>query len=388
MAIADLPEITDLLSDIPPVFDKQVTDSTSLFLKNDALQNPNKGGLVKSISNLTKAKSALGGLAPGDVKKVRNYISSSSALSWSDPALRQKAIDSLDKLTNVSAKVDSALGSTTRFLDHTNLATENLPALGGIVNDVIATPSKFVSDVAGGLPSSFPTRLPSFNLGADKLPIPDFAGTTLPAIPKFDIPEITVPGLPSFAAGMEGVNVPGIPNPDDVLSKFAGSVTLPEFGGVGTTLSEGMANLSGVAGDLAGNVAGKINAALTAITPTDALDGLPGLPTIVNMESIFGGPDGIGDLEALGLSMDGLGGAGGGMSDVTGGEAGAIFGAVCANFAPGANCGGVPSIAAAASMATAIKNGLMKTQTTAKLVASTATKSLKKVFPDELLPQG
>ena len=72
---------------------------------------------------------------------------------------------------------------------------------------------------------------------------------------------------------------------------------------------------------------------------------------------------------------------GGGVGDMIGGEEGAIFGSSCSSLSPGGACSASPSIPSALGQAGGMVQ-MAKTQSSAKLLSSVSTDSLKKQIPN------
>ena len=96
---------------------------------------------------------------------------------------------------------------------------------------------------------------------------------------------------------------------------------------------------------------------------------------------VSGGAGGIADMADMGKATSALKSLGNGASDMIGGEEGAIFGASCSALAPGGPCAAKPSVPAALGQAGGMVQ-MAKSQSSAKLLSSVASTSLKKQIPD------
>lgn len=376
MAISDLPEAG---SGIPqPIYDQQITNITSLVLTNNAIENKLCGDLTESVANLNSAISGFN-VNDSEIRRVRDHVRDTAV--GMTPEYQANLVAGLNSMLNFKNTMKGAISQINRLTDHSNVMTQNVASVGAVVNDVISMPSQLTSDIAGGLPSSFPAKIPSYRLGPDKLPIPNYSGTSLPAIPKFDIASASIPGVPDIN-NLPGVSIPGIPNPADVLKSFGGSVAFPAFGGVGKLLSSNMKKYSGVVKSLSSSVSSQISSIAGGIagSATSQLDGFIAPPALPSLPTA----DQISDMNDLGAASGAVGNLSSGMSDTIGGEIGAMNGATCSILAPGAACGGAPSISNALGTANGLAN-MAKTETSAKLLSSVATPALAKQFPDTLI---
>ncbi len=374
---SQLPEVSDFIKN--PVFDKNLTDITSLVLKGQAIRNPLAGNLRGSIGNLNNAVSKVNEIQKKveQSKKARqNFGFGGSGISGvlgpdglGDSALGRslnaaKSNPQLDAamsaLSAGKSKMISALGQANKMLDHSNLMTNNIPTVGGIINDAIATPSRFTSEVAGALPASFPSKMPAYRRGGG---FPNFGGLSLPSIPNVDLPAVNLPAMPNVGA-LTGVSIPGIPNPTDVLEGFSGSLT-----GSGPGLASSMGSYASKMPELTSEVSDIVQS--LNVQPLNALGDLasplpPSIPSPANLAKLA-------DFSAV---TDGLGSLGGGMGSMVSGEQGGIFAAACSKLSLGGACGGLPSIADASGLASSLTS-LAGTATTAQLVDSVATGPLK-----------
>ncbi len=336
MAISDLPESGDGITQ--PLYDQQVTNITALVLTNNAIENKLCGDLTESVANLSAARNGFN-VPDADIRRVRDHVRDTAV--GMTPEYKANLVAGLDSMLNFKNAMNGAISQINRFTDHSNVMTQNIAAVGSVVNDVISMPAQLTSDIVGALPSSFPAKIPSFKLGPDKLPIPNFSGVTLPALPKFNIASVNIPGVPDVA-NMPGVSIPGIPNPSDILKSFGGSIAAPSFGGVGKLLSSNMKKFSGVAKALSGGVSSQIAGISSGIESSLAsqLQGSLTPPVLPSLPPV----DQLSDIADLGAATGGVTSLAGGMSDTIGGELGAMNGATCSVLAPGAACGGVPSV--------------------------------------------
>ncbi len=378
MAISDLPEAGDGIPQ--PIYDQQTTNITALVLTNNAIENKLCGDLTESVANLSYARNAFN-VNDEEIRRVRDHVRDTPTSLAMTPEYKANLLAGLDSMLNFKNVMNGAISQVNRFTDHSNVMTTNIAAVGGVINDVISMPSQLTSDIVGGLPSSFPAKIPSFKLGPDKLPIPNFSGLSLPAIPKFGIASASIPGVPDVK-NLPGVSIPGIPNPSDVLKSFGGSALGTQFGGVGKLLSSNMKQFSGVAKALSGGVSSQIASISSGIESSLAsqLQGSLTPPVLPSLPPV----DQLSDISDLGAATGAVSGLSGGMSNVIGGENGAMNGATCSVLSPGAACGGAPSISNALGTANGLSN-MAKTQSSAKLLASTATPALAKQFPDSLI---
>jgi len=377
MAINDLPETGDELTQ--PIYDQQTTNIAALVLTNNAVENKLCGDLTESISSARVARASFS-VKDSEIKRVRDHIASTPASSFSSQFEKDSLLSGLSSMLNFGGGIGDVISQIGRFIDHTNMMIGNLPSIGGILNDAISLPTKLTSAIWDALPSSFPLQIPSFKLGLDKLPIPNFSGFSLPSFPSINFPSINFPAFPDVTK-LSGISIPGIPNPLDALKAFSGSVLGPAFGGIGKLFSGSMKALTGGIAGLAGSVSGAIGSMVGAldIDIAGALDGLFTLPSLPSLPSLAE----IGDMINLGGMMDGIKNIAGGMSSIIGSELGAISGMTCSLFSPGAACGGSPSVSSALATATGLVS-MAKTKSSAKLLASTATSALAKQLPETL----
>jgi len=378
MAINDLPEIGDGL--VQPIYDQQTTNITALVLTNNAIENKLCGDLTESISSARVAAASFN-VQDAEIKRVRDHIASTPVSASLSQFEKDSLLSGLSSMLNFGATMGAVISQIGRFIDHTNLMVGNLPGIGGILNDVISMPTKLTSAIWDALPSSFPLQIPSFKLGMDKLPIPNFSGFSLPSFPSINFPSINFPAFPDVTK-LTGISIPGIPNPLDALKAFSGSVLSPAFGGIGKLFSGSMKALSGGVAGLAGGVSGAIGSLVSALD-VDLAGSVGGLLTAISLPALPSLAE-IGDMINLGGMVDGMKKIAGGMSSIIGSELGAIKGATCSLLSPGAACGGSPSITNAVGTATGLVN-MSKTQTSAKLLSSVATPALAKQFPDTLV---
>ncbi len=381
MAIHDLPEAGEEI--LEPIYDQQITNITSLVLNNNATENKLCGDLTESVSNLSSSVRDFN-VKDDEIQRVRDHVDSTPVGTTPEftADYKQKLLNGLDSVFNFNNKMKSAVSQVQRFTDHGNVMVQNVTALSSVINNAISLPSQLTTDIIGGLPSSFPSKIPSFKLGLDKLPIPNFSGLNLPSMPKFNISSFSIPGIPDIN-NLPGISIPGIPNPSDVFKSFSGSIADSSFGGVGKLLSSNMKKYSGVVKSLAGKVSSSISGLTSSITGSIAnqFNGslvsppptLPQIPTIAEIT----------DMVDLGSATDAVSGLSGGMSDVIGGENGAMNGVTCSLLLPGGACGGLPSITSSLGTASGLAN-MAKTTTSSKLLASVATPALAKQFKDTI----
>ncbi len=382
MALFDfdqLPEVSDFVK--APVFDKNLTDMTALVLKGDAIHNPLEGGLRNSIGKLNKSISKVSALQ----KKVQaakeaaqnsgfgqdassgvlgpdglgaGVLDRASGIAASNPALDS----AMAAISAGKSNMVSALGQTNRMLDHSKLMTNNIPTIGGIVNDSIAAPYRFTSESLGSLPESFPNKMPAFlrnPLGGSN--IPNFGGLSLPSIPSLDLPDVSLPAMPNVA-NLPGVSIPGMPNPTDVLKGFSGSLA-----GVGPQLTNTLSSYSNNLPDLTDSVSSIVEG--INIAPLNPLDGIPFTPPTLSPADLAQ----IADFSSL---TGGIGSMGGGLGSIVGGEQAGIFSTTCSQLSLGGACAGLPSLSDASGLASSLAN-LSKTATSAKLVDAVATGPMK-----------
>lgn len=373
-----LPEVSDFIRN--PVYDKNLTDITSLVLKGDAIRNPLEGKLRSSIGNLNNSISQVSELQKRvqQAKQARQDAGfgsdgTSGVLGPSglgDGVLgRAQGIAGTPGFEAAMAametgknKMVAALGQSNRMLDHSKLMTNNIPTVGGIVNGAISDPYKFTSESFGSLPESFPDLMPSFQrnaLGGNV--IPNFEGLELPSIPSLDLPHVSLAEMPNVAE-LTGVSIPGAPIADDVLKGFSGSLT-----GVGPQLTSAMSEYSKRLPDLTGKMSDIVER--LNVSPLDPLDGIPLTPALPT-------PEELADIADFSSLTDGMGELGLGAEDMVGGEEGGIFSMTCSQLALGGACSGLPSLSDASGLAGSLAN-LASTESTAQLVDSVATGSLK-----------
>lgn len=358
--ILSLPELSDNF--IEPAFDQTTTDVTELLLQDTALQNPLKAELDIAISNLTTSDGFLTGTL--SQASIQSAIDDMPAVDANlTTAERDSLLSDLATIKTSMAAYDgvttSVLANATGLLDHSDLMVQNLPIVGGTVNQALSLPKLIQSDIPGGLPTTFPGA-PGFS------GIPNFSGlSAVSAIPSLGLPDLSaVPGIPD-ASTLPGLNAPGVAVPSDVLTSLSGSILVPEFGGVGSLVTGNACLLAGAAVTGLTPTAGAVQGILDNITDTSALSGL--VPSTSTTVSSF-----VPGLDSLATPFSDLGG---GMSDIVGGEVGALNGAGCTTLAPSASGFQCESAGAAVSQANTI-TGMLKSQSTAKLVSSTATPTL------------
>ncbi len=382
MAIHDLPEAGDEI--IEPIYDQQITNITSLVLNNNATENKLCGDLNESAANLNASAGDFN-VPDAEIQRVRDHVASTPVGTSPEFTSQYKdsLLEGLNGVLGFNNKMKGALSQIQRFTDHSNVMVQNVTALGSVINNVISMPSQLTSDILGGLPSSFPSKIPSFKLGLDKLPIPNFSGLSLPSIPKFNISSFSIPGIPDIN-NLPGVSIPGIPNPADILSSFSASLSDISLGGVGKYLSGGMKKYSGVAKALAGKVSSAISGISSSIANSIANQELGSLLTDPPFGIEIPTLSEISDMIDLSKVTGAISGLGKSMAKLIGGENGAMSGATCSLLMPGAACGGLPSISSAIGTATALSK-MKDTVTSSKLLASVATPALAKQFKDTLV---
>lgn len=377
--IPQLPEVTDFIKN--PIYNKDLTDITALALRGNAIKNPLRGGLSNSIGNLRNSISQISAVEKKISAAKKTFQTARSGIDRFSGVLGPKGLGStvigraqsvassnpqlksaISALKAGKSNMVAALGQANRMLEHSNLMTGNIPQVGSIINDAIATPSKFTSDVLGALPSSFPSKIPSFNVPGG---LPNFSGLSLPALPNLDLSSVSLPAMPNVGS-LPGVSIPGIPNPTDVLNGFAGSLT-----GAGPDLVNSMSGYASKLPALTDTVSGIVESLNN--TPVSTVTGLvPSLPTSIPT------PANLAALADFSSLTGGLGSMAGGLGDLVGGEAGGIGAAACSSLSLGASCGSISQAAGLASILTS----LASTSTTAKLVDAVATGPLKSKLAD------
>lgn len=358
--IPNLPEFGDDF--IEPAFDQTTYDVSELLLQETALENPLKTDLDVAIPDLTTAD--------GFVTGVLSQASIQTAIDDMPPAdINLSASDRaqlLSDLETIKSSMAPYEGTTTTvtnnatgLLDHSDLMTQNLPIVGSTVNQALSLSKLVPSDIPGGLPTTFP--------GAPGLVgVTNFGGlSAVNAIPSLGLPALpAVPGVPN-ASTLPGVNLPGVPVSTDVLTSLSGSVLAPEFGGVGSLVTGNTSAIAAAAVTGMTPTAGAVQNILGNITDTSALSGLV-TPTSNTVSNFIPG------LDSLAPPFSDIGG---GMGDMVNGEVGALNGTGCTTLVPAVPGFQCASAGTALSQASNI-TGMLTTQSSAKLVSSTATPAL------------
>jgi len=281
--IPSLPEAGDNITE--PAFDQTTTDLSELLLQEDALLNPLETGLNLAIPDLATADGFLAG--------TLSQASIQSAIDDMPPADVNLTVVERDSLladlstikTSMSAyegTTTTVLNNATGLLDHSDLMTQNLTIVGSTVNQTLSLPKLIQSDIPGGLPTTFP--------GAPGLVgVTNFSGlSAVGAIPSLGLPDLpSIPGVPN-ASTLPGVNLPGVPVPDDILTSLTSSVLAPEFGGVGTSVVGNACSIAASAVTGLTPTAGNVQDILDNITDTSALSGLVS-PTSSTVSSFIPG---------------------------------------------------------------------------------------------------
>ena len=387
-----LPEVNDFFT--TPVYNKNITDMTALALRGQATRNPLAGGLQDSIGNLNNAIGQISALEKKmeDAKKAQQRTSfgvdrftsitsgvlstkglASTQLGRAENAARSNPTlqSAVSAMKTGKSQMVSALGQANRMLDHSRLMTENIPTMGGIVNDAISAASRYTSDIPGGLPSNFPNKIPSYLRSATGGAIPNFGGLSLPSLPNVDLPSINLPAMPNVTQ-LTGVSIPGVPNPTDILEGFTGSFT-----GAGPGLVGGLKDYASKVPELTESVTDIVDS--LNVEPLNALGDIaaPALPAAIpspaNLASIANFTDVTG----------GLGNLAGGLSGMVGGEQGGIFAATCSSLQLGGGCGGLPSLSDATGLVSSLTS-LASTASTAKLVDAVTTGPMKTLLASEI----
>lgn len=358
--IPNLPEFGDKFTE--PAFDQTTTDVSELLLQETALVNPLKAELDVAIPDLTTADSFLAGtLSQTSIQTAIDDMPAADVnLTVAD---RNSLLADLGTIKTSMAAYEgtttTVLNNATGLLSHSDLMTQNLPIVGSTVNQALSLPNLTQSDIPGGLPTTFP--------GAPGLVgVTNFGGLgAVSAIPSLGLPALpAISGVPN-ASTLPGVNLPGVPVPSDVLTSLSGSILTPEFGGVGSLVTGNACSLGAAAVAGLTPTAGAVSSIANNITDTSALSGLVS-STSGTVSSFIPG------LDSLATPFSDLGG---GMGDIVSGEVGALNGTGCTTLAPAAAGFQCASAGASVSQASTI-TGMLTTQSSAKLVSSTATPAL------------
>ena len=360
--IDDLPDYDDI---VIPSDDPKVTEIMNLALQEGIFQNP----LASDLSASTTSASAVSALTTGTGVLTQSSIDDIIAdLPLPDfdftAADRTSLINSLNGMAESALPYGSVSGlvtdSLTRLTDHSNILSSGPGILSGAISQTLQTPSSILSDIPGGFPTDFP--------GVDLLDgIPPFPGLdAIDAIPSLNLSALpAIPSLPSLS-DLAGVNLPGVPNVNDIFPSLGGSILSSDFGGVGGDLSFNSFSINSAALTGLGPMGSVATDVLSNITNTAALSALvPDASSVVN-EFAPG-------LETLAPSF---GDAGGAMGDMVSGEEAGIFGTGCSNIAGLSGAVSCESAAQAKGLASSVIE-TTKIQSGAKIVSSIGTDNLK-----------
>jgi hypothetical protein len=354
--------------------DAQAVEMGHTILQNNAFQNPLASDLAPAVANYTSIRDVVttGDLSTSSVSTAISDIvgeSTGGSFTAGKKAALLASLGAIDlSMVPYRGTAQLALDGASDLLAHSNVMTSSVLGVSGSILGTIDLPNMLESDIGGGLPSSFPG-------------IPDLSGIAsfdgLPSLPA--IPSLSLPALPSVssvinAANLPGVNLPGIPNPADVMKSMGSSILGPEFGGVGGVLSgntadiaasalNGMNPFSGVVGGVTGALGDSAQLAALSDAATSAVtDFAPGLAE-------------------LSPSFDEYGA---GAEDLIGAEEGGLGGAACSSpgLAVGAGCG---SAAAAYSQATAVQ-AATKSAVGSSLIQSVTTPAMQAILDQGNLP--
>jgi hypothetical protein len=354
--------------------DNQAVEMGHLILQDSAFSNPLSSSLTPAVAEYTSVRDKVttGDLSASSISTAISDIAAepiSGAFTAGKKAALLASLDSIDtSMIPYQGTAQLALDGASNLLTHANNMVSSVLGVAGSITGTIDLPNMLESDIGGGLPTSFPG-------------IPDLSGIAqfdgFPSIPA--IPSLSLPSLPSIsgilsAENLPGVNLPGIPNPSDVMKSLSGSIVLPEFGGVGSILSGNTASIATSAlngmnplGDVVGDVAGALgDPAKLATLSNDAVSAVTDfIPGMDELAAPFG-DYGAGELDLISAETDGLGGA------------------ACSSpgLAVGAGCG---SAAAAYSQATAVQ-AVTKSAVGSSLIQSVATPEMQAVLDQGNLP--
>ena len=345
-----------------------------LILQDSAFANPLSSALTPAIAEYTSVRDAVttGNLSASSISTAISDIAAEptgGAFTAGKKAALLSSLDSIDvSMIPYQGSSQLALDGVDDLLTHSNNMTSSVLGISGAIGGTIDLANMLESDIGGGLPTSFPG-------------IPDLSGIAqfdgLPSVPA--IPSLSLPSLSSVseivsAENLPGVNLPGIPDPQDVMKSLSGSILSDSAGGVGGLLSSntasiatsalnGMNPLGSVVGDVSGALGDDVALAALSDSASAAVTSfVPGLDDLSGPFSDYGA----------------------GAQDLVGAEVGGLNGSSCSSpgLAVGGGCG---SAAAAYSEATAVQS-VTKSAVGSSLVQSVATPEMQALLDQGNLP--
>ncbi len=268
--IPSLPNIGDNITE--PAFDQTTTDVGKLVLQQNATVNPLATDLNTAFTDFASANSFIGSsLSQANIQDaIDNMPAADIDLTTAE---RNSLLADLATIKTSMAAFDgptqTAVNNTTSFIDHTDLMADNIPIVSGVVGQILILPRMIQTDIPNGLPSDFPgstcfdTVTTTFN-----------GMIAVAAIPTLNLPALdAVPSLPDVRT-LSGINIPGVPDPDQVLTAFSGSILTEEFGGVGILLAPNAAAFAAATVTGMTPLAAAVDAIQANIGDTSALSGL------------------------------------------------------------------------------------------------------------------
>jgi len=358
--ISSLPDFGDI---VVPSTDPKVTEIMNLALQEDIFQNP----LASDLASATVSATGVDGLVTGVLSQtnIQGLIDDLPL-----PDFSFTATDRTSLINSLTGMADSALpyegfsslmtDGLSRLTDHSNVLSLNPSLLTNTIAQTLQTPASILSDIPGGFPTDFPG-------------VPDLTGiipfpglSSLGAIPSLGLPSLDfIPSLPSLS-DLPGVNLPGIPNVDDILPSLGGSILSSDFGGVGSLLSGNTSSITAAALTGLGPMGSVASDIAASITDTAALSAL--VPNASSVVTSFA--------PGLATLAPSFGDAGGAMGDLVSGEEAGIFGTSCGSTAGLLGALSCNSASAAKGVASSVIE-TTKIQSGAKVISSIGTSNLK-----------
>jgi len=268
--ISSLPNIGDNITE--PAFDQTTTDVGKLVLQQDATVNPLSTDLNTAFVDFASANSFINNsLSQANIQDaIDNMPASDANLTIAE---RDSLLADLATIKTSMAAFDgptqTAVNNITNFIDHTDLMADNIPLVAGVVGQALILPRMIQTDIPNGLPSDF-TGSTCFDTVTTT-----FNGMiAVAAIPTLNLPALdAVPSLPDVRT-LPGIDTPGVPDPDQVLTAFSGSILAEEFGGVGILLAPNAVAFAAAAVTGMTPLAAVVDAIQANIGDTSALSGL------------------------------------------------------------------------------------------------------------------
>lgn len=268
--ISSLPNIGDNITE--PAFDQTTTDVGKLVLQQNATINPLSVDLNNAFTGFASANSFIGGsLSQVNIQDaIDNMPVADANLTTAE---RNSLLADLSTIkTSMAAFVgptQTAVNNTTSFIDHTDLMSDNIPIVAGIVGQALILPRMIQTDIPNGLPSDF-----SGSTCFDTVTTTFNGMVAVTAIPTLNLSDLdAVPSLPDVRT-LPGIDIPGVPDPDQVLTAFGGSILSEEFGGVGVLLAPNASAFADATVTGMTPLAATVDAIQNNIGDTSALSGL------------------------------------------------------------------------------------------------------------------